>query len=343
MHRTTPRPRPSSHITNAYSMEVSAKDIPALTAAAARMLPASTISIPYLAREDNAARLAAARAVRELGFEPMAHLSARRIASLAELDAFVKRAVAGAGVERCFVIAGDSSTPMGPFSDSFSLIETGVFERSAIQVIGVGGHPEGHPVMSPADRWEVLERKCQSIERRGMAPLIVTQFAFDADIVLAWLKALRERGIEHPVRVGVPGPASIAVLARYAAMCGVSACASVWSKYGMSIGKLFGTAGPDLFVDRLATGLTEAHGHVSLHFFPFGGIAQSVTWIEKSTPSPDQSTGMTLGHASQNSHPAIRTRRAASSALASSISRSTPPRSTGPLLRSKRPVSAVSG
>jgi methylenetetrahydrofolate reductase (NADPH) len=269
------------NITDAWSMEVSAKDIPALTEAAPRILPASTIAIPYLSGQDNDARLAAAQAVRRLGFEPMPHLSARRIASLAELESFIERAVTEAGVERCFVIAGDPSTPMGPFPESSSLIETGVFERFGIKAIGVGGHPEGHPVMSPADRWDVLERKCHSIERRGMAPLIVTQFAFDADIVLAWLKALRERGIHHPVRVGVPGPAGIAVLARYAAVCGVSACASMWSKYGVSIGKLFGTAGPDLFVDRLAAGLTEAHGKISLHFFPFGGIVQSVKWIEQ--------------------------------------------------------------
>lgn len=279
IHSSTPKS--SGNITDAYSLEVSVKDIPALTAAAPRILPGSTISIPYLPGQDNDARLAAARAVRGLGLVPMPHLSARRIASLAELDAFVKRAVAEAGVERCFVIAGDPSTPMGPFADSSSLIETGVFERWGIQVVGVGGHPEGHPVMSTADRWEVLERKCHSIGRRGMTPLIVTQFGFDADIVLAWLKTLRERGIEHPVRVGVPGPAGIAVLARYAALCGVSACASMWSKYGISLGKLFGTAGPDVFVDRLAAGLTEAHGKVSLHFFPFGGIAQSVKWIEQ--------------------------------------------------------------
>ena len=268
-------------ITDAYSLEVSAKDIPALTAAAPRILRASTISIPYLAGQNNDARLAAARAVRGLGFEPMPHLSARRVASLAELDSFIQRAVAEAGVERCFVIAGDPSTPTGPFADSSSLIETGVFERAGIKVVGVGGHPEGHPIMSASDRWDVLARKCRSIEQRGMAPWIVTQFGFDADIVLAWLKALRERGIEHPVRVGVPGPAGIAVLARYAALCGVSACASMWSKYGVSIGKLLGTAGPDLFVDRLAAGLTQAHGKVSLHFFPFGGIAQSVRWIEQ--------------------------------------------------------------
>ena len=275
------KPMPASNITHAYSLEAGAKDIAALSAATPRILPATSIAIPYLPREDNDARLAAARAVRKLGFEPMLHLSARRIASLAEFESFVQRAAAEAGVERCFVIAGDPSTAMGPFSDSASLIDTGVFERMGMKVIGVGGHPEGHPVMSVAEQWEVLERKCHSIEERGMAPLIVTQFAFDAQVVLTWLTALRERGIDHPVRVGVPGPASIAVLARYAALCGVSACASMWSKYGVSIGKLFGTAGPDLFVDRLASGLTQAHGKVSLHFFPFGGIAQSVQWIEQ--------------------------------------------------------------
>lgn len=271
----------SGSITDTYSLEVSAKDMAALAAAAPRILPGSTISIPYLPNQDNAARLAVAQAVRELGLEPMPHLSARRMTSLTELEFFLQRATAEAGVRQCFVIAGDPSIPAGPFPDSASLIETGVFERSGIQVLGVGGHPEGHPVMSAADRWEALERKCSSIASRSMTPWIVTQFAFDADIVLAWLQALRDRGIEHPVRIGVPGPAGVAVLARYAALCGVSACASMWSKYGVSIGKLFGTAGPDRFVDRLAAGLTEAHGKVSLHFFPFGGIAQSVQWIEQ--------------------------------------------------------------
>ncbi|WP_249278977.1 methylenetetrahydrofolate reductase [Bordetella genomosp. 5] len=266
-------------ITEACSLEVSAKDIPALTAAADRILPGTTLSIPYLPGQDDATRLAAARAVRDLGFTPMPHLSARRIGSAAELESFVALAAARAGAERCFVVAGDPATPLGPFADSTSLIETGVLERSGIRVVGVAGHPEGHAFMSETERWAVLERKCRAIARRGMRPEIVTQFGFDADIVLAWLVTLRARGIDFPVRVGVPGPAGIAVLARYAALCGVSACASMWSKYGISLGKLFGTAGPDVFVDRLAAGLTQAHGEVSLHFFPFGGIAQSLKWI----------------------------------------------------------------
>lgn len=106
------------------------------TAAAPRVLPGSTISIPYLANQDNDARLAAAQAVRGLGFEPMPHLAARRIASFAKLESFIQRAVAEAGVKRCFVIAGDPSTPLGPFADSSSLIESGVFERSGKRPMG---------------------------------------------------------------------------------------------------------------------------------------------------------------------------------------------------------------
>lgn len=272
---------PRRDITDAYSLEVSTRDIAALSGAAARMPPGATVSIPYLARDDDAARLAAARAVRDLGFTPMPHLSARRIASRTGLETFIQRAVAEAGADRCFVIAGDANTPMGPFADSGALIDTGMLERAGIRQVGIGGHPDEHPVMSPDECWTVLQHKCDSIEQRGMAPVIITQFTFDADVVLTWLQALRQRGIDHPVRIGVPGPANIAVLARYAALCGVSACASMLGKYGIALGKLLGSAGPDLFVERLASGLTDAHGDVQLHFFPFGGIAQSVQWIER--------------------------------------------------------------
>ncbi len=274
-------PVPARNLTHGYSLEVSANAVPALVAVADRIAPGTTIFIPYLPGEDDEARLSAAAAVRDLGFEPMPHVPARRIASLTALESFVTRAVGEAGVERCFVIAGDAPAPKGPFADSAALIGTGVFERAGITGIGMGGHPEGHPVMNEAQRWDVLAGKCHSIDQRGMAPLIVTQFGFDADLVLDWLQALRERGIAHPVRVGVPGPAGIATLARYAARCGVSASASVWAKYGISLGKLLGTAGPDRFVDHLANGLTEAHGEVGLHFFPFGGIAQTVAWVER--------------------------------------------------------------
>lgn len=266
---------------NTFSLEVSAKAMPALRAEADRIPRGTIISIPWLASEDDDARLAAARTVRALGFEPMPHLSARRIGSGAVLGRFLERAASEAGVEQCLVIAGDLATPAGPFADSISIIEAGLLERCGIKVVAIGGHPEGHPVMSSDERWQALEGKCQAIEARGMAPLVVTQFAFDADTVLAWLDGLRARGISVPVLVGVPGPASIPRLLRYAAMCGVGASASMLARYGISIGRLLGTAGPEVFVDRLVKGLTSAHGPVSPHFFPFGGVAPSLEWMAR--------------------------------------------------------------
>ena len=96
--------------------------------------------------------------------------------------------VRDAGVSRCFIVAGDPPEPEGPYFDTMALIRTGAFERAGIRAIGVGGHPEGHPNMTAAEAWAVLEAKLGEIDRRGMAGLMVTQFGFDPGAILAWLK-----------------------------------------------------------------------------------------------------------------------------------------------------------
>lgn len=267
-------------ITDGFSLEMTAKDEASLRDAAP-LIPADTpIAVTYLPGEEVDARVAATVAVRELGFEPMPHFSARRITSEDDFEAYLKAVVEKAGVRRCFIVAGDPPEAQGPYSDTMSLIATGAFERSGIQAIGIGGHPEGHPNMTPDQCWDVLEAKVGEIERRGMAPLIVTQFGFDPDAFLGWLKELRARGIECPVRIGIPGPAGIKRLLAFAARCGVGASASVMKKYGVSITNLLGTAGPDKLVDAFAQGLGEEHGRVRLHFYPFGGMRKTLEWVK---------------------------------------------------------------
>ncbi|MED5545091.1 methylenetetrahydrofolate reductase [Novosphingobium decolorationis] len=271
--------RPAINMVEGYSLEMTAKDIESLREAAPGIAPETPIAVTFLPGEAFEARIAAARLVRELGFEPMPHFSARRIVSEDEFREYLKAVTREAGVKRCFVIAGDPSEPEGPFADSSALIATGAFEDAGITAIGIGGHPEGHPNMSDEECWSVLQTKCDEIEKRGMAPLIVTQFAFDAGAVLSWLAELRKRGLTAPVRLGIPGPAGIKTLMRFAARCGVGASASVLTKYGISITKLIGTAGPDKLVDQIEKGLTEEHGAVRLHFYPFGGLTKTVGWI----------------------------------------------------------------
>lgn len=135
--------------------------------------------------------------------------------------------------------------------------------------------------MDKAECWRVLQRKCGEIERRGMAPLIVTKFGFDAIAITEWLGDLRMRGIDAPVHLGIPGPAGIKTLLRFAARCGVGASSSVMAKYGISLGRLIGHAGPDRLVDALFHGLATQHGKVRLHFYPFGGLDRTVDWINQ--------------------------------------------------------------
>ena len=149
--------------------------------------------------------------------------------------------------------------------------------------------------MSVDETWAVLDSKIAAIEARGMAALIVTQFAFDPDAMMDWVLAARGRGIAVPIRLGVPGPTSIKALLRFAARCGVGASASVMKKYGVSITNLLGQAGPDKLVDAFATGLTEAQYtlpggmrsagdiHVAGDVLFYATLAETLLTIDKDT------------------------------------------------------------
>ena len=169
---------PPKGMTDGYSLEITAKDIDALREAAPAMAPETPVAVTFLPGESLEARIEAARTVRALGFEPMPHFSARRLESGDDFEAYLAAVVREAGVTRCFIIAGDPPEAAGPYSDSMSLIRTGAFERAGIKAIGVGGHPEGHPNMTPDQCFDILIAKCAEIEARVIAQLQAVVQAF---------------------------------------------------------------------------------------------------------------------------------------------------------------------
>ena len=274
--------KPRHNMVDGYSLEMTAKEIEGLREAAPLIRPDTQIAITFLPGEDMEQRVAAAVLVRELGFEPIVHISARRFVSQDELEGYLRDITTKAGVKRIFLIAGDPPEPEGPYSTSLEIIETGLLQKHGIQIVGVGGHPEGHPNNTPAELWDWMERKIAALRARGMIPLVVTQFAFDDDAIVEWIEEMRARGIDLPVRLGVPGPAGIKRLLGFAKRCGVGASASVMKKYGISLTNLIGTAGPDKLVNSLDTKLSdEEHGRVRLHFYPFGALTASAVWINQ--------------------------------------------------------------
>jgi methylenetetrahydrofolate reductase (NADPH) len=267
------------NMVDGYSLEMTAKEIEGIREAAPLIRPGTQVAVTFLPGETLEQRIEAAVLVRELGFEPIVHLSARRIESEEQLDWYLGEITSKAAVKRVFIIAGDPPEPEGPYSDSLQIIETGLLEKHGIEIVGVGGHPEGHPNNTPAELWVWMEKKIAAVRAHGMTPLVVTQFAFDDDAIVEWLAEMRKRNIDVPVRLGVPGPAGIKRLLGFAKRCGVGASASVMKKYGISLTNLIGSAGPDKLVESLGSKLGEAHGRVRLHFYPFGALTASAEWI----------------------------------------------------------------
>ena len=274
--------KPRGNMVDGYSLEMTAKETEGLREAAPLIRPNTQIAVTFLPGEEMEQRIEASVLVRELGFEPIVHLSARRIESETQLDWYLSEITKRAGVKRCFIIAGDPPEPEGPYSDSLQIIESGLLEKYGIEIVGVGGHPEGHPNVSKDDLWVWMEKKIAAVRAHGMTPLVVTQFAFDDDAIVEWVGEMRSRGIDVPVRLGVPGPAGIKRLLGFAKRCGVGASASVMKKYGVSLTNLIGSAGPDKLVTSLHAKLNdEEHGRVRLHFFPVGALTPTAEWVNQ--------------------------------------------------------------
>lgn len=215
--------------------------------------------------------------VRKAGFEPVPHLTARVYTDRPSLDRVMARLAGEAGVRSALIIAGDRDEPSGPFSSALDLIESGALEAHGIREIDISGYPDGHPKIDDTILRQAMMQKLDAAARRDFAVSITTQFCFESDHILAWLRGLREKGITVPVRVGVAGPTSMRALMRFALRCGVRT--SLKGMLNPKAMQLFGDAAPDEIIRALA----EAHDRaqlapVTVHFFTFGGLVPTAEW-----------------------------------------------------------------
>lgn len=272
--------RPSVITEPSLEMTGKDKDIDALRDAAP-FIPAGTrVNVTFLGNEDLGMRVKASSAAQDLGYTAVPHISARRLSSQAELEEYLTALRDRVGTHHVFAVGGDPSEPMGPYGSSLDMIRTGLLKDYGITDVSIAGYPEGHPDITEAQLWEALEGKVASLKEQGLNGTILTQFGFDVDPVFTWIEEVRRRGIDLPIRIGVPGPAGIKRLLTFAARFGVSTSAGIAKKYGFSITNLLGTAGPDQMINDLDAGLTEAHGDVKLHFYTFGGMKATAEWIQ---------------------------------------------------------------
>jgi len=276
-------PRASLRLIRDFSLEMTGKDVPGLEEAR-EVIPAGTkVNVTFLGNEDLEMRVAAAKAVKDSGFVPVPHISARRLGSQGQLEEFLGRLQEVGASEHVFCVGGDPAQPEGPYPDALSVIRTGILQRYGVREVSIAGYPEGHPDIADDVLWRHLEDKSAALAGQGLDAVILTQFAFDTDPVIRWIDGVRERGVTSEIRVGTPGPAGIKRLIGFARRFGVGASAMIVKKYGFSLTNLMGTAGPDRFVSDLA-GLvagSDTAGDVKLHFYTFGGLRATAEWARE--------------------------------------------------------------
>lgn len=263
-----------------FSLEMTGKDVEALREAAP-VIPAGTrINVTFLGNEDLDMRVTAAKAVKELGFIPVPHISARRLRSEDELKEFLQALADVDAVKHVFAVGGDPAEPMGPYGSSLEMLQSGIFAQYGVEDVSIAGYPEGHPDISDEVLARELKGKVNLLAEQNLSAVVLTQFGFDTDPVATWLNELAAQNIAAPIRIGVPGPAGIKRLMNYAKRFGVASSAGIVKKYGFSLTNLMGSAGPDKFLHNLAheVAVSNYQGTVGVHFYTFGGMAKTAEW-----------------------------------------------------------------
>jgi methylenetetrahydrofolate reductase (NADPH) len=260
-----------------YSIEATrpkADDVAALNGI---VPPGTAIYLSAVPTQSADEAIAHAARLRRGGFEPVPHLAVRTFASATEIDRYLARLAAEAGVRQVLVIAGDRDPPAGSLRGALDVIDSGLLQRHGIRDVGIAGYPEGHPRIPGHELDRALADKIAAAETTGLRLHIVTQFCFDADAIIGWVRRLRDFGYDTPVRIGLAGPTSLPTLMRYAGRCGVAASLQGLARHAGMMRHLFAMSAPDAIIRALAA--ERAHlGDVRVHFFSFGGLLRTARW-----------------------------------------------------------------
>lgn len=239
------------------------------------LLPRGTVvTVTCSPRKGIERTLELAARVGAAGHRAVPHIAARLVRDRAHLRD-VMAAVAEGGFEEIFVVGGDSTTPAGPYEGAGQLLADMAEEGSRPARVGIGAYPDGHPLIDDAALERALDRK------REYATHMVTQLCFDPATVGRWLIRCRDRGIDLPVYVGIPGSLRRQKLLEISLRVGVGTSIRYVSRRGGLVARLLGRGMYN--PTALAAGMAEVAGDprarvAGFHINTFNQVDSTVRW-----------------------------------------------------------------
>ena len=213
----------------------------------------------------------------ERGFEVVPHIAARLVtgeAHLREILWWLDRR----GLREIHVIGGDSKKPAGPYASALALLGAMSRLEHDVERVGIGGYPEGHPLISD----EELDRAL--LDKQPFASYVVTQLCFDAGSILDWISGIRRKGIRLPVYVGVSGAVDRKKLMQVSLKVGVGDSVTFLKKQSGLVGALLKPGGysPDRLVEALAPYAGDGeYGIAGLHVYTFNQVETTEAWRQR--------------------------------------------------------------
>lgn len=208
------------------------------------------------------------------GFKVVPHVAARMVRDKAHLREIVAR-LNDLPIISIFVPGGDADKPVGDYATAYELLRDIATLEHKFTEIGVGAHPEGHPHVSNEVLFDEL------LKKQAVANYIVTQMCFDAELIAAWLREVRGKGITMPVWLGLPGVSDRSTLMKTSLRIGVGDSLRFLKKNGRIASHLLRAKEyrPDQLLHDLAPYLADpAYGIDGHHIYCFNQVEKTEQW-----------------------------------------------------------------
>jgi methylenetetrahydrofolate reductase (NADPH) len=208
------------------------------------------------------------------GFKVVPHIAARMVRDKNHLREIISR-INDTPIVSVFVPGGDADKPVGDYSKALDLLrDLADIEHKFIE-IGIGAHPEGHPVASDT---ELLE---QLLAKQEFANYIVTQMCFDAERIADWLKNIRAAGVHLDAWLGMPGATDRAALIKTSMRIGVGDSVRFLKRQRKKAAKLMAASEylPDGLQYELAPVIANADLRIAgQHVYCFNQVERAEKW-----------------------------------------------------------------
>ena len=232
----------------------------------------ATITITASPQLELGATIDAAERAAERGYEVVPHVSARYVRDSEHLAEICERLKA-AGIEDLFVPGGDREEPIGEFASAYDMLGALDDLEYEFEEIGITGYPEGHEFIDDETLAEAMK------EKAPYATYIATQLCYDPDTILEWIETVRDRGVDLPIEVGIPGVMKYEKLLSISQKVGVGDSVRFLKKTTGLVGFVKQFIGSDELVDGLAPYADDPTYNIrGLHVYTFNQVPDTEEW-----------------------------------------------------------------